>query len=125
MMKVKQIKSLTNCLLEISDHFIYLFRSDPKVNSLKKQNYVCSNCGGVGHNVRTCNSLEKEVEEELEADYESDEDEERVFVEDFDESDDDIEDYGREEMESSSEESSDDEKEAPSKKGAVAKKPRS
>merc|ERR1712213_235010 len=31
--------------------------------------------------------LDKEVEEELEADYESDEDEERVFVEDFDESD--------------------------------------
>merc|ERR1711988_2089540 len=100
-------------------------RSDPKVNSLKKQNYVCSKCGGVGHNVRTCNLLDKEVEEELEADYESDEDEERVFVKDFGESDDDIEDYGREEMESSSEESSDVEKDAPSKKGAVAKKPRS
>ena len=47
--------------------------------------------------------IDKEVEEELEAEYD-DEEEERVFVEDFDESDDDIEDFGDDiDMEDSSE----------------------
>merc|ERR1712032_699548 len=55
--------------------------------------------------------IEKEVEDELEADYE---DGERVFVEDFEESDDDMEDIGDEDMEnldldtSTDEDSSDD-----------------
>jgi len=68
--------------------------------------------------------LNEELEEELEADYESDDEENRVFVEDFEESDDDIEDFGRDDidMESSSEESSD-EDDTP-KKGAVPKKPK-
>merc|ERR1711934_786206 len=55
--------------------------------------------------------IEKEVEDELEADYE---DGERVFVEDFEESDDDMEDIGDDDMEnldldtSTDEDSSDD-----------------
>merc|ERR1712025_1123630 len=51
--------------------------------------------------------LDKELEEELEADYD-DEETERVFVEDFDESDDDMEDFDNEnlDLDSSSEESS-------------------
>merc|ERR1712130_1055385 len=52
--------------------------------------------------------IDKELEEELEADYD-DEETERVFVEDFDESDDDMEDFDNEnlDLDSSSEESSD------------------
>merc|ERR1712055_1061381 len=45
---------------------------------------------------RLDNHIEKEVEDELEADYE---DGERVFVEDFEESDDDMEDIGDDDME--------------------------
>merc|ERR1711992_381602 len=67
--------------------------------------------------------IEKEVEEELEADYE---DGERVFVEEFEESDDDIEDIGDDDMEnmdldSSTDEDSSDNDDDESVK--VAKKP--
>merc|ERR1712098_861347 len=54
--------------------------------------------------------IDKELEEELEAGYD-DEETERVFVEDFDESDDDMEDFDNEnlDLDNSSEESSDEE----------------
>jgi len=71
--------------------------------------------------------IDKEVEEELEAEYD-DEDEERVFVEDFDESDDDMEDYNDEnlDLESSTEESSDeDEEKSPKTKSTKSKSPKS
>eukprot|EP00092_Neocalanus_flemingeri_P005670 GFUD01006108.1.p1 GENE.GFUD01006108.1~~GFUD01006108.1.p1 ORF type:complete len:307 (-),score=109.21 GFUD01006108.1:175-1095(-) len=67
--------------------------------------------------------IDKEVEEELEADFD-DEDEERVFVEDFDESDDDMEDYDNEnlDLESSTDESSDEE--ANTSKSSKSKSPK-
>jgi len=71
--------------------------------------------------------IDKEVEEELEAEYD-DEDEERVFVEDFDESDDDMEDYNDEnlDLESSTDESSDeDEEKSPKTKSTKSKSPKS
>jgi len=52
--------------------------------------------------------IDKELEEELEADFD-DEDEERVFVEDFEESDDDMEDYGEDLESSTDDDSSEDE----------------
>lgn len=67
--------------------------------------------------------MDKELEEELEADYD-DEDTERVFVEDFDESDDDMEDFDDTEnldLESSSEESSDEEESTPKGKSSKSK----
>jgi len=67
--------------------------------------------------------MDKELEEELEADYD-DEDTERVFVEDFDESDDDMEDFDDTEnldLESSSEESSDEEESSPKAKSSKSK----
>jgi len=68
--------------------------------------------------------IEKEVEEELEADYDDDE-EERVFVEDFEESDDDIEDMedgDNLDLDSSTDEdSSDDEKPIKKSKGGLSK----
>jgi len=67
--------------------------------------------------------MDKELEEELEADYD-DEDTERVFVEDFDESDDDMEDFDDTEnldLESSSEESSDEEESTPTAKSSKSK----
>jgi len=68
--------------------------------------------------------IDKEVEEELEAEYD-DEEEERVFVEDFDESDDDMEDYDDEnlDLESSTEESSDEDDEKSPKTKASKSKP--
>jgi len=69
--------------------------------------------------------LDKELEEELEADYEDDEEEQRVFVEDFDESDDeDIEDFGMDDMDTSSEESSEEEEKSKKGAGAIPKKPK-
>eukprot|EP00090_Calanus_glacialis_P021456 TRINITY_DN330_c0_g1_i1.p1 TRINITY_DN330_c0_g1~~TRINITY_DN330_c0_g1_i1.p1 ORF type:complete len:310 (-),score=134.57 TRINITY_DN330_c0_g1_i1:91-1020(-) len=70
--------------------------------------------------------MDKELEEELEADYD-DEDTERVFVEDFDESDDDMEDFDDTEnldLESSSEESSDEEESTPKGKSSKPKPPK-
>jgi len=70
--------------------------------------------------------MDKELEEELEADYD-DEDTERVFVEDFDESDDDMEDFDDTEnldLESSSEESSDEEESSPKAKSSKSKPPK-
>jgi len=70
--------------------------------------------------------LDEELEEELEADYD-DEDTERVFVEDFDESDDDMEDFDDTEnldLESSSEESSDEEESSPKGKSSKSKPPK-
>jgi len=71
--------------------------------------------------------IDKELEEELEADYDDDDDTERVFVEDFDESDDDMEDFDTEnlDLESSSEESSDGEEEVtPKGKSSKSKPPK-
>lgn len=70
--------------------------------------------------------MDKELEEELEADYD-DEDTERVFVEDFDESDDDMEDFDDTEnldLESSSEESSGEEESSPKGKSSKSKPPK-
>jgi len=70
--------------------------------------------------------MDKELEEELEADYD-DEDTERVFVEDFDESDDDMEDFDDTEnldLESSSEESSGEEESPPKGKSSKSKPPK-
>jgi protein MAK16 len=70
--------------------------------------------------------IDKELEEELEADYDDD-DTERVFVEDFDESDDDMEDFDTEnlDLESSSEDSSDGEEEVtPKGKSSKSKPPK-
>jgi len=66
--------------------------------------------------------IDKEVEEELEADYDED-DTERVFVEDFEESDDDIEDFDDEnlDLESSTDESSDEEESTPKGKSSKSK----
>jgi len=74
--------------------------------------------------------IDEEVERELEEEYIDEEDEERVFVEDFEESDDDMEDTGALggfEDDSSEEESSDDDeastsKTKSSKKGKTGKK---
>jgi len=68
--------------------------------------------------------IDKELEEELEADYDDD-DTERVFVEDFDESDDDMEDFDNEnlDLESSSEDSSDGEEDVTSKGKSSKSKP--
>jgi len=70
--------------------------------------------------------LDKELEEELEADYDDEDETERVFVEDFDESDDDMEDFDNEnlDLESSSEESSDDEEITPKAKPSKSKPPK-
>merc|ERR1739838_841420 len=67
--------------------------------------------------------LDKELEEELEADYDDEDETERVFVEDFDESDDDMEDFDDEnlDLESSSDESSDDEEITPKAKPSKSK----
>jgi len=65
--------------------------------------------------------IDREVEEELEADYD-DEDEERTFVEDFDESDDDIEDFGDDDMEGLDDSSEDDDDPKPKKSSAKPKK---
>jgi len=70
--------------------------------------------------------IDKELEEELEADYDDD-DTERVFVEDFDESDDDMEDFDTEnlDLESSSEDSSDGEEDVtPKGKSSKSKPPK-
>merc|ERR1712098_766669 len=66
--------------------------------------------------------IDKQVEEELEADYDED-DTERVFVEDFEESDDDIEDFDDEnlDLESSTDESSDEEESTPKGKSSKSK----
>jgi len=71
--------------------------------------------------------IDKELEEELEADYDDDDDTERVFVEDFDESDDDMEDFDTEnlDLESSSEDSSDGEEDVtPKGKSSKSKPPK-
>jgi len=70
--------------------------------------------------------IDKEVEEELEAEYD-DEEEERVFVEDFDESDDDMEDYNDEnlDLESSTDDSSDDDEKSSKTKSSKSKSPKS
>jgi len=70
--------------------------------------------------------LDKELEEELEADYDDEDETERVFVEDFDESDDDIEDFDDEnlDLESSSEDSSGDEEITPKAKSSKSKPPK-
>ena len=65
--------------------------------------------------------IDREVEEELEDDYD-DEDEERTFVEDFDESDDDIEDFGDDDMEGLDDSSEDDDDPKPKKSSAKPKK---
>jgi len=68
--------------------------------------------------------IDHEIEEELEADLDNEE-EERVFVEDFDESDDDMEDYGEENLDlesSTGDESSEDEEAKQSSKKTVKKK---
>jgi len=68
--------------------------------------------------------LDKELEEELEADYD-DEETERVFVEDFDESDDDMEDFDNENLDlESSEDSSEDEEVTPKGKSSKANPPK-
>jgi len=68
--------------------------------------------------------LDKELEEELEADYD-DEETERVFVEDFDESDDDMEDFDNENLDlDSSEDSSEDEEVTPKGKSSKANPPK-
>jgi len=66
--------------------------------------------------------IDKEVEEELETDFDED-DTERVFVEDFEESDDDIEDFDDEnlDLESSTDESSDEEESTPKGKSSKSK----
>jgi len=70
--------------------------------------------------------LDKELEEELEADYDDEDETERVFVEDFDESDDDMEDFDDEnlDLESSSEDSSGDEEITPKAKPSKSKPPK-
>jgi len=68
--------------------------------------------------------IDKELEEELEADYD-DEENERVFVEDFDESDDDMEDFDNENLDlDSSEDSSEDEDVTPKGKSSKANPPK-
>jgi len=68
--------------------------------------------------------IDKELEEELEADYDE-EDNERVFVEDFDESDDDMEDFDNENLDlDSSEDSSEDEDVTPKGKSSKANPPK-
>jgi len=70
--------------------------------------------------------LDKELEEELEADYDDEDETERVFVEDFDESDDDMEDFDDEnlDLESSSEDSSGEEEITPKAKPSKSKPPK-
>jgi len=70
--------------------------------------------------------LDKELEEELEADYDDEDETERVFVEDFDESDDDMEDFDDEnlDLESSSEDSSGEEEITPKAKSSKSKPPK-
>jgi len=68
--------------------------------------------------------IDKELEEELEADYD-DEENERVFVEDFDESDDDMEDFDNENLDlDSSEDSSEDEDVTPKGKSSKSNPPK-
>jgi len=68
--------------------------------------------------------IDKELEEELEADYD-DEENERVFVEDFDESDDDMEDFDNENLDlDSSEDSSEGEDVTPKGKSSKANPPK-
>jgi len=68
--------------------------------------------------------IDKELEEELEADYDE-EDNERVFVEDFDESDDDMEDFDNENLDlDSSEDSSEDEDVTPKGKSSKSNPPK-
>jgi len=68
--------------------------------------------------------IDKELEEELEADYDEEENE-RVFVEDFDESDDDMEDFDNENLDlDSSEDSSEDEDVTPKGKSSRSNLPK-
>jgi len=68
--------------------------------------------------------IDKELEEELEADYDEEENE-RVFVEDFDESDDDMEDFDNENLDlDSSEDSSEDEDVTPKGKSSKSNPPK-
>jgi len=68
--------------------------------------------------------IDKELEEELEADYDEEENE-RVFVEDFDESDDDMEDFDNENLDlDSSEDSSEGEDVTPKGKSSKANPPK-